>query len=106
MFSDLLTVTHVFICVVLILLVLLQQGKGADVGATFGGGGNSFFGASGADNLLSRVTKICALAFMCTSVMLAMGSNKVVVKESAIFQNLPDKAPGAIEFEEKSPEKK
>lgn len=101
MFSDLLTVAHVFICVFLILLVLLQQGKGADVGATFGGGGNTMFGASGADNLLSRVTKICAFAFMCTSVMLAMDSNKVtIVEDGEIFQNLPDKAEGTIEFED------
>jgi preprotein translocase subunit SecG len=66
-----LTVLHVGICVILIGIVLLQQGKGADAGATFGGGGNTMFGASGADNLLTKVTTIIAICFMATSVFLA-----------------------------------
>jgi preprotein translocase subunit SecG len=74
-FTTLLTVIHIAICLFLILIVLLQQGKGADAGAAFGGGGNTVFGASGADNLLTKVTTFTAIAFMITSVLLATSSS-------------------------------
>ena len=65
---------HVFACVFLIVVVLLQQGKGADVGALFGGGGSqSLFGASGAGNFLTRLTTGMAIAFMATSLILTYG---------------------------------
>lgn len=55
----------------LILLVLIQQGKGADMGAAFGAGSsNSLFGAAGAANLLTRLTTGIAIAFMFTSIIL------------------------------------
>lgn len=72
MLDTLVTVIHCFfVCPMLIIIVLLQQGKGADMGATFGGGSNTVFGASGADNLLTRVTTVLAVVFMCTSLYLA-----------------------------------
>lgn len=72
MLDTLVTVVHCFfVCPMLIIIVLLQQGKGADMGATFGGGSNTVFGASGADNLLTRVTTVLAVVFMCTSLYLA-----------------------------------
>ena len=71
MFETLVTVVHIAVCIFLVLLVLLQQGKGADLGATFGGGGNTLFGASGADTLLTKVTTSVAILFMITSVTLA-----------------------------------
>jgi preprotein translocase subunit SecG len=62
---------HILLAVVLVGLVLLQQGKGADVGAVMGGGGaNSLFGVSGASNLLVKMTTSVAVAFMLTSVLL------------------------------------
>jgi preprotein translocase subunit SecG len=67
-----LTAFHVFICLILIGVVLLQQGRGADVGATFGGGSNTLFGASGADTFLTKFTTITAVLFMVTSLVLAM----------------------------------
>ncbi len=87
------TILHVFVCVFLVLLVLLQQGKGADTSATFGGGSQTVFGASGADTLLTKVTTFCAVLFMCTSVVLTMRANKLSVTEGSIFQNMTDEQP-------------
>jgi preprotein translocase subunit SecG len=59
------------VCLVLIGLVLLQQGKGADVGAAFGGGSNTLFGASGAGSFIGRLTTGIAILFMACSIVLA-----------------------------------
>ena len=61
---------HLFLCLVLVTLVLLQQGKGASVGAVFGGSSNTLFGAAGANTVLTKVTTGVAVAFMVTSVIL------------------------------------
>lgn len=62
---------HLILCLALVILVLLQQGKGADMGAAFGSGGsNTLFGAGGATSLIVRVTTILAVMFMVTSVLL------------------------------------
>jgi preprotein translocase subunit SecG len=68
-------VIHILVCVTLIGVVLLQQGKGADVGAVFGGSSQTVFGASGAGNLLTKVTGICAAIFFTTSLILAYYSS-------------------------------
>ncbi|WDN89683.1 preprotein translocase subunit SecG [Desulfosarcina sp. BuS5] len=74
----LLTIVHVIVCIALILIVLLQTGKGADMGAAFGGGSSqTLFGSSGASTFLGKATTIVAVVFMITSVGLAyMVSNK------------------------------
>src|ERR1700733_6995662 len=60
-------VVHIIAALVIIGLVLLQHGKGADMGAAFGGGSaGSLFGATGAANFLSRSTPICATVFFLT----------------------------------------
>jgi len=62
---------HVILAVCLVVLVLLQQGKGADVGAVMGSGGaNTLFGVGGASSLLVRATTGIAICFMLTSVLL------------------------------------
>jgi preprotein translocase subunit SecG len=68
-----LTILHVFICLFLILVVLLQAGKGGGMGIAFGGGGGSgsVFGGSGAGNFLTKLTAITATVFMLNSVVLA-----------------------------------
>jgi preprotein translocase subunit SecG len=68
-----LTVVHVFLCSFLILVVLLQAGKGGGMGIAFGGGGGSqtVFGSSGAGNFLTRLTAFCAAAFFINSLVLA-----------------------------------
>ena len=68
-----LVVVHVFISVFLILVVLLQQGKGADLAGAFGGGGSqTAFGARGATTLLHKLTTGFFIAFVVTSMSLAV----------------------------------
>jgi preprotein translocase subunit SecG len=66
------TVVHILTCFILVVIVLLQTGKGADMGAVFGGGSSStIFGSGGAGNLLTKVTTGAAIVFMTTSLTLA-----------------------------------
>ncbi|MCX5881156.1 MAG: preprotein translocase subunit SecG, partial [Deltaproteobacteria bacterium] len=69
---------HVVVCIALIMIVLLQTGKGADMGAAFGGGSSqSLFGSTGASTFLSKATTVAAVVFMITSLALAyMSSNR------------------------------
>ena len=67
---------HVIVCVAMCIIILLQQGKGAEVGAVFGGSSQTVFGASGAGNLLTKVTGICAIIFFTTSLILAYSSTR------------------------------
>jgi preprotein translocase subunit SecG len=72
MLTTLLEIIHVSVCLFLMLVVLLQQGKGGGMGAAFGGGATQqVFGGRGAGNILTRATAICATIFMLTSVSLA-----------------------------------
>jgi preprotein translocase subunit SecG len=72
MLTTLLDVVHIFVCLVLMFVVLLQQGRGGGLGAAFGGGAAAqVFGGRGAGNILTRATAICAAVFMITSVSLA-----------------------------------
>ena len=64
------TVIHVLVSLGLILVVLLQTGKGAEVGAVFGGSSATIFGSSGAGNFLSKLTTGMAIVFMVTSLTL------------------------------------
>jgi preprotein translocase subunit SecG len=64
------TIVHVIVSVGLILVVLLQTGKGAEVGAVFGGSSSTIFGSSGAGNFLTRLTTGMAIVFMITSLTL------------------------------------
>lgn len=66
-----LMVFHVLVALAIIGLIMLQQGRGADAGAGFGGASNSLFGARGAASFLSRTTAICATLFFATSLTLA-----------------------------------
>ena len=69
----LLVIVHVAVCLALILVVLLQVGKGQSIGAAFGGAGSSqtFFGSRGPATFLSRLTTVSAALFMLTSLGLA-----------------------------------
>jgi len=66
-----LIVIHVFICIGLIIGILLQSGKGSDLGAAFGGSSQTLFGSSGAVPFLNKVTAGVAIGFMITSLSLA-----------------------------------
>lgn len=71
--TTILTVAHIAVCLFLVIIVLLQHGKGADAGAAFGGGGSSqsLFGSEGPVPLLNKITTASAIVFMITSVSLA-----------------------------------
>ena len=72
MLTTFLDILHIFVCCFLMLVVLLQQGKGGGMGAAFGAGAaQQVFGGRGAGNLLTRATAVCAGIFMLTSVSLA-----------------------------------
>ncbi len=84
------TLLHIILCFVLMLVILLQPGKGADVGAAFGGGGGSstIFGPRGAGSFLSQATTIVAVLFMGTSVTLAIYSNAAMRSGSDVEQEI------------------
>jgi len=68
-----LMIVHVIVCLAVVLVVLLQQGKGASVGATFGtGGSQTVFGSRGAGNFLTKLTAAAGAIFMITSLALAI----------------------------------
>ncbi|HKK53874.1 MAG TPA: preprotein translocase subunit SecG [Myxococcota bacterium] len=70
--QTLLYTIHFIVCFILIGVVLLQRGKGADLGASLGGGGaNTIFGSRGAGNFLTRMTTASAIIFMATSLTLS-----------------------------------
>lgn len=70
-----LNILHVAVCVFLILVVLLQQGKGGGLGGAFGGSAQ-VFGGRGAGNFMTRLTAACAVVFMLTSMTLAYFSSQ------------------------------
>jgi preprotein translocase subunit SecG len=94
-------IVHVLAAVGIIGLVLLQHGKGADVGAAFGSGASgSIFGASGSANFLSRATAILALVFFLTSLGLTYFSSRksdtrgVMADHPVTTQKVPGQIPG------------
>jgi len=89
--SIIITVLHVVACFVLIVVVLLQTGKGADIGAVFGGSSQTIFGSSGAGNLLTRLTTWTAVIFMVTSLFLTWNSTQHLT--TSIADTLPDEPP-------------
>ncbi|MGC8926481.1 MAG: preprotein translocase subunit SecG [Myxococcota bacterium] len=72
----LITIVHVLVGIFLILVVLLQGGKGAGLGAAFGGSSQTVFGASGATSFLAKMTAIAAALFVITSISLSYFSSK------------------------------
>jgi preprotein translocase subunit SecG len=82
-----LTILHVLMCFAIIAIVLLQSGKGADIGSAFGGAGSqAVFGSMGTPTLLGKITTVVAIVFTLTSFSLAMlGGERAssVVREPA-----------------------
>ncbi len=70
--STFLIIIHVTVSIALIMIILLQTGKGADMGAAFGGGASqTLFGSSGSSTFLGKLTTVAAVIFMLTSLVLA-----------------------------------
>ena len=80
-------VIHVLACLFLIVVVLLQTGKGADMGAVFGGGSQTLFGSSGAGNFLTKLTTATAITFMLTSLLLTIHASRA--PSSDLLNRLP-----------------
>jgi preprotein translocase subunit SecG len=105
MFTAFIIVLHIIVCVALILIILLQSGKGADIGAVFGGGSSqTVFGSSGATTFLSKITIAAAVIFMITSIVLTYFSGRqggVPTERSIMEQSAPQipEAPSATESE-------
>lgn len=85
----LLTILHVIVSVFLIFVILIQNSKGAEMGAAFGGSSQTIFGSRGANSLMSKITTISAVVFMLTSLLLAVvatKSNSVIKKTMPLEQ--------------------
>ncbi|NBO11103.1 MAG: preprotein translocase subunit SecG [Methylophilaceae bacterium] len=98
--EKLVTVIHVLACAGVIGLVLLQHGKGADMGASFGSGASgSLFGVRGSANLLSRLTALFVAIFFSTSLLLTYlyshSSDRQSVVKAAVIKQVQEKAPAA-----------
>jgi preprotein translocase subunit SecG len=81
-------ILHVIVCLALISIVLLQHGKGAGIGAAFGGSSQTVFGSAGAAPFLAKLTAVAAILFMLTSLSLSFMSRQ---QEASVMQGLKTK---------------
>jgi preprotein translocase subunit SecG len=94
--SALVTIIHVVVCLILIIAVLLQSGKAADLAGAFGGAGSqTAFGPRGGASMLARVTEISAILFMITSLGLWVLSGKDTSSAVSGEKAAPVKPPAA-----------
>mgnify|MGYP001812118947 CR=1 FL=1 len=83
-------ITHTLIALLIIVLVLLQRGKGADAGAAFGAGASgTVFGARGSSSFFTRATAICATAFFVSSLTLAYLSSQATQAPDSLLEDAP-----------------
>ncbi len=85
MFFTVVLIFHVIVCLFLIFIVLIQSGKGAELGAAFGGSSQTLFGARGAATFFSKLTTIAAVVFMLTSFSLAV----LTTRGGSVVKKLP-----------------
>jgi preprotein translocase subunit SecG len=85
----LITIVHVIVCLFLIIVVLLQSGKSADIAAAFGGmGSQTAFGPRGAATVLSKATTWSAIIFMITSITLSIFASRAGTGSGSVLNNL------------------
>lgn len=97
--GPLLTGFFILNCLVLIIVVLLQSGKAADLAGAFGGAGSqTAFGPRGAANVLSRVTTWCAIMFMLCAMAMVLRSDRAITQGGSVLQNVakPGAKPAAV----------
>jgi preprotein translocase subunit SecG len=83
----LITIIHVFVCLFLIIVVLLQSGQSGDIAAAFGGmGSQTAFGPRGAATILTKATTWCAIIFMLTSITLSVTASRKT-SNGSVLQN-------------------
>ena len=83
-------IAHTLIALLIIALVLLQRGKGADAGAAFGAGASgTVFGARGSSSFFSRATAVCATAFFVSSLTLAYLSSQETAAPTSLLEDAP-----------------
>ena len=88
MLYTLIVIVHVLICFLMIGAILLQSGKGAEIGAAFGGSSQTVFGSRGPANFLSKFTVVVAAVFMVTSLSLA-----ILAKQRNVSSTIIDMQP-------------
>ncbi|OTQ71732.1 preprotein translocase subunit SecG [Gilliamella apis] len=95
---ELLIIGYLFIALAIIVLVLIQRGKGADMGSSFGAGASAtLFGSSGSGNFLTRTTTILGVLFFVLSIILSnLGSAKTTTSSDE-FKNIGDGAPATTQ---------
>ncbi len=89
--ATLILIIHVMVSLFLIFVVLVQGGKGAELGAAFGGSSQTLFGGRGAATFLNKLTTIVAITFMVTSLLLTVAS----VKKATVIKEVPAKKEAA-----------
>ncbi len=83
-------IAHTLIALLIIVLVLLQRGKGADAGAAFGAGASgTVFGARGSASFFSRATAVCATLFFVSSLALAYLSSQASTAPTSLLEDAP-----------------
>jgi preprotein translocase subunit SecG len=81
---------HIIVCLVIVGIILLQQGKSADLAGAFGGqGSQTAFGPRSAANMLTRVTIWCAVIFMITSIALTIMMQKHTATSHSVLSGTP-----------------
>src|SRR5438270_535270 len=96
MLTTVLIVLHVMVALAIIGLVLLQHGKGADMGSGFGGGASSsLFGATGSANFLSRATAVLATMFFILSLILAYIATNAPRESGSVVDRIQQQKPAA-----------
>ena len=103
MITTILIIIHVIVCIALIMIILLQSGKGADMGAAFGGGSSqTLFGSTGASGFLGKATTVAVIVFMLTSLSLAYISSHRIGDSVVMEQKAPAEKQSAPAAPEKS----
>ncbi len=90
----LLIISYLIIALAIIVLVLIQRGKGADMGSSFGAGASAtLFGSSGSGNFLTRTTTLLGILFFVISIILSNLGSRAHITSTGEFDNLEDTAP-------------